>query len=76
MCIYKFVKYPALEELEQHSRNLLTQGAVFVPNQDFQEFLDDQVPTAKNEGQTETGAAVTPSKEIKSGPKGVKRDRS
>ena len=38
-------------------------------------FLDKQVPTAKTEAQTETGAAVTPSKEIKSGPKGVKRER-
>ena len=65
-----------LEQLEQYSRNLQTQGAVFVPSKNFQQFLDDQVPTAKNEGQTETGAAVTPSNEIKSGPKGVKRDRS
>ena len=64
-----------LEELEHHCRNLRMQGAVFLPNRIFQKFLDDLVATAKTVGQTETGAAVTPSKEIKSGPKGVKRDR-
>ena len=63
-----------LEELEHNSGKLKTQGAVFVPRPDFQEFLDDQVHTVENEGQTETGAAVSPPKEIKSGPKGVKRD--
>ena len=68
-------KSKTLEELERYSRNLLTQGAVFLPDRIFQKFLDDQVHTDRNEGQTETGAAVTPSKEIKSGPKGVKRDR-
>ena len=64
-----------LEELEHRSRNLLTQGARFLPREHFQKLLDKQIPTGKTEGQIETGAAVTPSKEIKSGPKGVKRDR-
>ena len=68
-------KSETLEELEDHCRDLRMQGAVFLPDRDFQEILDDQVHTDRNEGQTETGAAVTPSKEIKSGPKGVKRDR-
>ena len=38
-------KSKTLEELEHYSGKLKTQGAVFVPSQDFQEFLDDQVHT-------------------------------
>ena len=33
-------KSKTLEELERYSGKLKTQGAVFVPSQDFQEFLD------------------------------------
>ena len=73
---YFLGKSETLEELEDHCRDLRMQGAVFLPDKDFQEFLDDLVATGNTEGQTGTGAAVTPVKEIKSGPKGVKRERT